>query len=191
MRWWTRARLNDPDFDDWDAASADYWKHIDEIRTQLPADLSRLLNHSLHDSHIELSMLDLVRRRARIQFRKHDALIDCRYGAADFGDSNLHSFEQAVEALLPVFHSENSEPVSLRPFATVLHDEVTVIGEGRYRHSILVEPLGDISIDFDDFRLTVSDLKGIDAELHRRTWLLNEWSTPEEIIAFDNLIAQN
>jgi hypothetical protein len=193
VRWWTRERLNDPDFDDWDAVSADYWKHVAEIRTELPVDLALLLNQSqrfsLHDSHIEMAMLDLVGRRARIQFRTYDAILDCNYYGADFGESNLRDFEMAVEALLPKFDSTSPAPIQLQPLSTVLHDEVTTAGEGRYRHAILIDPLGDISIDFDDFRLVARELPATTSAVRKRTWLVNEWSTREEIADFGSLIA--
>jgi hypothetical protein len=53
VRWFTRERYEDEDFDDWDGVSKAYAAYIEGIRNKLPQDLQRLAppdGIDLHDA---------------------------------------------------------------------------------------------------------------------------------------------
>ena len=155
MRWFTRERYEDPDFDDWDTVVSGYWAYIAGIRDGLPPDLQRFLELNLHDAVVDVAEIDLVQRTARIRFLAGDgaSFIECRYDDADFADSNLRNLELAVEARVPR-RDMSGAILDWRPLAIVLHDEVALLN-GRFQHSFLIDPLGDFAVTFGGFALSV------------------------------------
>jgi hypothetical protein len=177
VRWFTRERDEDPDFDDWDAVRSGYWAYISSIRGGLPPDLTRFLELDLHDAVVDVAEIDLVQRTARIRFLAGDraSFIECRYNDADFGDSNLRNFELAVEARVP--HRDVSGAIlDWRPLAIVLHDEVALLN-GRFQHSFLIDPLGDFAVTFAAFALSVEAAhESALPERNPRFSLRNQWT---------------
>jgi len=155
VRWFTRERYEDPDFDDWDTVVSGYWAYIAGIRDRLPPDLRRFLELNLHDAVVDVADIDLVQRTAGIRFLSGDSasFIDCQYRDADFGDSNLKHFELATEARSPL-RDRTGAVFGWGPLAAVLYDEVALVGE-RFEHSFLIWPFGDFTVRFQDFALTV------------------------------------
>ena len=155
MRWFTRERYEDPDFDDWDSVLSGYRAYITGIRDALPADLQRFLELNLHDAVVDVAGIDLVERTARIRFLAGDgaSFIECRYDNADFGESDLRNLELAVEARVP-YRDMSGAILGWQPLANVLYDEITLLN-GRFQHSFLIDPLGDFAVTFGGFALSV------------------------------------
>jgi len=177
VRWFTRERYEDPDFDDWDAVRSGYWGYIDSIREGLPSALKRFLEINLHDAVVDVAEIDLVQRTARIRFLAGNSasFIDCQYRDADFGDSNLKNFELATEARSPL-RDRTGAVFGWGPLASVLHDEVALVGE-RFQHSFLIFPFGDFTVRFQDFALTVEPAgAGGLPERSARFFVRNEWT---------------
>ena len=175
MRWFTRQRSEDPNFDDWDDVRAAYWAYIESIRDGLPADLQRLTATDLHDAVLDTVEIDLILRTAQIRFLSGDCatFIDCQYEDADFGDSNLRNLRLAVEGRVP-WRDSSGTIVEWRPFASVLHDEITVVAH-RFQHAFLIDPLGDFAVSFRQFRLTTeSATEGRLPERRERYRVINQ-----------------
>lgn len=180
MRWFTRQRYEDADFDNWEDLTKGYTAYIQRIRTKLPPDLQRLAppdGIDLHDATVDLAEVDLMRRTARIRFLTADAkqLADCRYADAYFGKSNLRNLEYAIEAVIPRRDASGGIS-SWVPLGKVLYDEITVVGD-RFQHSFVFEPLGDFAVTFRRFTLSSErSSEGRLAERNQRFLLTNEWS---------------
>ena len=177
MRWFTRERDEDPDFDDWDAVRSGYWAYISGIRDGLPPDLKRFLELDLHDAVVDVAEIDLVQATTRIRFLSGDgaSVIECRYNDADFGDSNLRNFELAVEARVPR-RDMSGAILGWRPLGIVLHDEVAQLN-GRFQHSFLIDPLGDFAVTFAGFALSVEAAhESALPERNARFSLRNQWT---------------
>jgi len=176
VRWFTRERYEDPDFDDWDSVVSGYWAYISSIRDGLPPDLRRFLELNLHDAVIDVAEIDLVQRTARIRFLAGDgaSFIECRYDDADFGNSDLRNLEVAVEARVP-YRDMSGAVLDWRPLANVLYDEVTRLN-GRFQHSFLIYPVGDFAVTFGGFALSVEAAnESALPERNARYSLRNEW----------------
>jgi hypothetical protein len=177
VRWFTRERYEDPDFDDWDAVRSGYWAYIDSIREGLPSELRRFLEINLHDAVVDVAEIDLVQRTARIRFLAGNSasFVDCQYRDADFGDSNLKHFELATEARSPL-RDMTGVVFGWGPLASVLYDEVALVGE-RFQHSFLIYAFGDFTVRFQDFALTVEPAgAGGLPERSTRFFVRNEWT---------------
>jgi len=155
VRWFTRERHEDPDFDDWDRVDSGYLAYISGIRDSLPPDLKRFLELNLHDAVVDFAEIDLLQRSARIGFLSGDgaSFIECRYDDADFATSSLRNLEVAVEARVP-YRDMSGAILDWRPLANVLYDEVALLN-GRFQHSFLIDPLGDFAVTFGGFALSV------------------------------------
>jgi hypothetical protein len=176
VRWFTRERYEDPDFDDWDGVRSGYWGYIDSIKEGLPSDLRRFLETDLHDAVVDFAEIDLLKRTALIRFLAGDStrFIQCQYEDADFGDSKLKNFELATEARIPR-RDDSGAMLGWRPLAHVLHDEVELVGN-RYQHSFLIDPFGDFAVSFRGFDLTVEPAEeGGSPERNVRFVLRNQW----------------
>lgn len=177
VRWFTREHHEAPDFDDWDALRAAYRAYIDSIRGGLPPDLQRLTGMNLHDALIDIADLDLVRHTAHIRLLTGDSaeFIDCQYEEADFGMSNLRNFQLAIEARVPR-RDMSGAVVGWQPLATVLHDEITQVGD-RFQHAFLIDPLGDFAVSFRGFTLGTQAAPGGGLpERSERFRIVNQWS---------------
>lgn len=177
VRWFTRERHQDPNFDDddFDAVRAAYWEYIDSVRDGLPPDLQRLARTDLHDAVFDTVKIDLVQRTAHFRLLSGDSstFFDCHYADTDFGDSNLRNLEIAVEGRVPW---RRGTVVEWRPFAAVVHDEIAVVAP-QFRHSFLIDPLGDFAVSFREFRLTTEPaVDGRLPERNERFRVINQWS---------------
>ncbi|HVH65771.1 MAG TPA: hypothetical protein VM674_07005 [Candidatus Acidoferrum sp.] len=177
MRWFTRQRYEDPDFDEWDVLVKDYAAYLESIRSQLPDQLRLLADIDLHDAGVEAAEIDLLRRTARIRFLTFGSqrLITCRYEDADFGNSNIHNLEYAIEAIIPKRDSEG-HVFGWTPLVRVLSDEVTVEGD-RFQHALVLQPFGDFAVTFRGFTLTAE--RGFEPhsrETKERFRVINEFS---------------
>jgi len=184
VRWFTRERYEDPDFDDWDGVSKAYAAYIESIRSKLPQDLQRLAppdGINLHDAEMDIAEIDLVRRTAHIRFLTAGGaqFVDCRYGDADFGESNLRNLEYAIEARVPR-RDATGTILSWVPLGNVLYDEITAVDD-RLKHSFVIYPLGDFAVEFRGFSLSSEPSpEGRLPDRNQRYLLTNEWSKNEE-----------
>ncbi len=178
MRWFTRERTDDPNFDDdaWDAVRAGYWAYVDSVRDGLPPDLQRLVEINLHDAVFDMAKIDFIGGTAHIRFLSGDSttFIDCQYGDMDFGESNLRNLRLAIEARLPRREGTGTI-VEWVPFASVLYDEITVMAD-RFQHSFLVDPLGDFAVSFRQFRLTTESAPEGRLPERRERYAINQCS---------------
>jgi hypothetical protein len=183
VRWFTRERDEDADFDDWDGVSTAYAAYIESIRSRLPQDLQRLTppdGFDLHDAEVDIAEIDLVRRTAHIRFLTAGGaqFVDCRYGDADFGESNLRNLEYAIEARVPR-RDATGTILSWVPLGNVLYAEITALDD-RLKHSFIIEPLGDFAVEFRSFSLSSEPSpEGRLPERNQRYLLTNEWSKSE------------
>jgi hypothetical protein len=181
MRWFTRVRNDNPDFDDWEAVRTAYWTYIDSIRDELPPDLRRLTRIDLHDAVFDMADVDLLRRTAHLRLLAGDraTFIDCQYEDADFGDSKLQYLGLAIEARVPQ-RDRSGKVLGWGPLGSVLHDEITLVGQ-RFQHEFLIEPFGDFAVSFRAFALSTTPAQEAGLpEREERFRVVNQWSDSHE-----------
>jgi hypothetical protein len=130
MRYFTRDRLGLGDaFDesvDWERdVCAPYFAHIEKIGAG-----------ALHVPHI----------------------VDLLYSDYEVAAGSLRNLEYAVESICPYVADYDAPPpqpaAGYMPLGQILYTEVDIVGD-RFEHSLLVDPLGDITLHFSEFSLAI------------------------------------
>jgi hypothetical protein len=162
MRWFND-RFHDVDTDDeeQDRIAADYHAHIGRVLPRLPHELARLASEPalhLHDARFELVEIDLKAATITIVVNAGDLLVGYRritlsFSGAKVLPDDVQRLAYAVTATFGPTHWQSGRGVT-----EILDQEVDVLPSGRYSLALRLWPFHEFAIEFDDMRLTESDL---------------------------------
>lgn len=171
MRWFDRQGLQR------EAARADYWRHVEELRPQLPEAVRRLaLDINLHDAKIA-------------QWETNEGVLRAgfKWGDLQVGYWLSTLTYEAAQVRLAAGEAHWLDD----PEIEVLYDEVDVGDDGRFEHRLLFWPRGEIAIRFRSLALETEPLQELDYQRDVPTVFagsalledesVTEWDWPDDL----------
>jgi hypothetical protein len=148
MRYLTRGWLNGELSDaEWKRADEAYAARVEEIASRLPPAMLRLgRDISLHDAVIEKIVWNPMTRRLQMSFvyynqlQQGHLLVQLIYDGAMLGNARIDSLRRAAESRL----------------TELVYNEIDASDDGHLIHRLLFEPCEEVTIDFEQFDMTLT-----------------------------------